>query len=177
MNRRRISVIAQTAAAGVVVALLAGVFSVRGLLYTFGLGSADGLAAPALTRVVTLLLVGELAALAGMAFDYRDGRRHLEWRWAWAVAHGTVCRRLYRRGRWLGRVLLRRLADGAEDYLLPAGRWLLAVAAARRAALRDQLAAGGAVEPPGAERPADALPEPVVLALVPAADRPDRQAG
>ena len=89
----------------VVLPILAGVCSLRGLRYAFGLGAADGLAFPAAVRAVTLLLAVELAVVVGMLLDFRDGRRHLEWRWAWAVAHGTLPRRVWRRGRWLGRIV------------------------------------------------------------------------
>src|SRR3954471_22731500 len=70
--------------------VLRGVFSLHGLLFTFGLASGAGLPFAPAVRVVTLLGLFELGVLTAMLLDYREGRRHLELRWAWLVAHGTL---------------------------------------------------------------------------------------
>src|SRR3954447_21256654 len=82
------------------VVVLRGVFSLHGFLYSFGLASGAGLALAPVTRVVTLLGLFEVAVAVAMVLDYADGRRHLELRWAWAVAHGTLVVRLCRGTVW-----------------------------------------------------------------------------
>lgn len=114
-------------ALGVVVGLVAGavafvgrvlldVFSLHGLMYTIGLGNADGFVAPELTRVITLVLLVEAGVAASAILDWVEADLDTGgWRRAWFVAHLTAGRRLVRRGRWwlgglvvLVRQLLRR---------------------------------------------------------------------
>jgi hypothetical protein len=85
----------------VAVVVLRGVFSLHGFLYSFGLASGAGLPFAPAVRVVTLLGLLEVAVVAAMVVDHVDGRRHLELRWAWAVAHGTLVARLCRGTVWL----------------------------------------------------------------------------
>src|SRR4051794_40800709 len=76
-------------AVGVYIAgvVLRGVFSLHGFLYSFGLASGAGLPFAPAVRIVTLVGLLELAAAGSMVLDYVQGRRYLEVRWAWLVAH------------------------------------------------------------------------------------------
>src|SRR3954454_1441527 len=81
--------------------VLRGVFSLHGFLYSFGLASGAGLPFAPAVRIVTLVGLLELAAAGSMVLDYVQGRRYLEVRWAWLVAHGTVVIRLIHATVWL----------------------------------------------------------------------------
>jgi len=82
-------------------AVLRGVFSWHGFLYSVGLAPGAGLSFAPAVRVVTLLGLLELAVAVAMALDYLEGRRFLELRWAWAMAHGTLAIRLCRGTVWV----------------------------------------------------------------------------
>lgn len=81
--------------------VLMGVFSWHGLAYSLFLSGAGPLRFALAVRVVTLTALTEFAVLIGMFLDHRDGRRYLEFRWAWIVAHATLMRRVARRSVWL----------------------------------------------------------------------------
>lgn len=85
--------LAATVVMWAVVQLMSGVFSARGLAYSFGLAEAGGLTWPTAVRVTTLALTTELLTLAAWAADYRADRgpRSPLHAWLWAHVSGP-CR-------------------------------------------------------------------------------------
>src|SRR4051812_8402404 len=94
-------------------AVLRGVFSWHGFLYSVGLAPGAGLSFAPAVRVVTLLGLLELAVAVAMALDYLEGRRFLELRWAWAMAPGPLAIPLCRGAGWGG---VRGATPGCEPW-------------------------------------------------------------
>lgn len=84
--------------------LLLDAWSVQGLAYTIGVGSGDGLMWPAATRVVTMVLVVEVAVVVSAVLDWLEADLDVvTWGCAWRVGHLTMPRRVVHRVGWWAR--------------------------------------------------------------------------
>ncbi len=98
------AVAAAIAAVLLVGRLLLDVCSVGGLAYTVGVGSGDGLMWPAATRVVTMVLVVEVAVVVSAVLDWLEADLDVvTWGCAWRVGHLTMPRRVVHRVGWWAR--------------------------------------------------------------------------
>ena len=112
----------------VLVQLMSDVLSATGLLYSLGLGSAEGIAFPLATRLVTWFGLLELCALAGMIGNYWVGRWKDHWAANLLLGHvafvGWIFRGLQAGGRGIAAVTaaVARARRGRVEVLVDVGQ-------------------------------------------------------